>query len=175
MQDGAGRASKKDSGSYRKSRLVVPASPVRIDWRRLRQLREEAELSQVQLARRSSISQCYISQIETGDVLSPTVDVARRLARGLGISLGALLTAVGYNVGGRRRPNLSRWATVLSLYRALADEQRRLVLELMRTLAARPADLQEGGEMPALYRFEWRPEDGSAALRRHFEKVKGWH
>ena len=166
VQDGAGQEA---TGSSPTHHLT---GPVRIDWTRLRQLREEMEMTQWQLARASRMSQGYISQLEVGrDVQSPTVAVADRLAGGLGISLSALLAAMGYNPGRRRRPKLTNlhWVAFHTLYKTLTSERRRLVLALMRNMAAPTAEGQ-----PRLHRFTCTASDGADALHSELAKVRGW-
>ena len=48
----------------------------------LHQLREERGFSQIELAKRSGVSQAFISQIEKGEKV-PTVFIAKRLAMAL--------------------------------------------------------------------------------------------
>jgi len=166
VQDGAGQVVRR----ARTRRLLT--GPVRIDWTRLRRLREEVEMTQQQVARGSRVSQGYISQIEVGrDVRSPTVDVADRLARALGISLSALLAAIGYNPGRRRRPKLTNlhWVAFHTLYKSLTSDRRRLVLALMRDMVAPTAEGQ-----PRLHRFTCTASDGADALHSELAKVRGW-
>lgn len=54
---------------------------------RLRQYREAAGLTQVQLSQLSGIDQGHISRIETGQVPRPSVETVRRLAQAVGVSL----------------------------------------------------------------------------------------
>jgi transcriptional regulator with XRE-family HTH domain len=51
----------------------------------LRELRERAGLTQVELAERSGIHQSHISRIETGFVVRPSFDVVSKLAAALGV------------------------------------------------------------------------------------------
>lgn len=57
----------------------------------LRQLREEAGLTQDQLARKAGVTEAYISMIEAGKRQWPSVPVLRRLAKAFGIEVGELL------------------------------------------------------------------------------------
>ncbi len=54
---------------------------------RLRELREEAELTQVQLAERLNVSQNRVSGIERGDIERAQIDTLRRYVEALGGSL----------------------------------------------------------------------------------------
>lgn len=57
----------------------------------LRNIREAQLLSQTQLAKKTGVTQGYISQIETGEK-EPTVRLLKRIAEVLGVSPGELLT-----------------------------------------------------------------------------------
>lgn len=57
---------------------------------KIRQIRRERGLSQSELAKRAEINRSYLSMVENGKS-SPTIDVAERLAHGLGVSTGDLL------------------------------------------------------------------------------------
>lgn len=59
---------------------------------KLRRLRMRRKLSQNELAKRSGVSQSYISLLEAGGRgFRPGVDVLQRLARGLGVPVTELL------------------------------------------------------------------------------------
>lgn len=57
---------------------------------RLRLLRDRQGWSQSELARRSGVSQTYISELEAGKK-QPTVPIVRRLAAALGVTVGDLI------------------------------------------------------------------------------------
>lgn len=56
------------------------------DFKRLRKLRLEAELTQVELSKKSGVSQQLISDLETGAALQPSYDVVRALADAFGMT-----------------------------------------------------------------------------------------
>ena len=58
---------------------------------RLKQLREDRELSQWELSQLSGIRPDQLSKYETG-VLTPRLDKTARLAKALGVSIDALLS-----------------------------------------------------------------------------------
>jgi len=58
---------------------------------RIRMLRKEKDISQEDLADRAEINRSYLSVIENGKS-SPTLDVAERLAKGLGVETTELLS-----------------------------------------------------------------------------------
>lgn len=55
----------------------------------VRRLRLQRGLSQVELAKQVGVWQTYISRIERGD--TPSIEVAQRLARALGVTIDDLL------------------------------------------------------------------------------------
>ena len=65
----------------------IPKTPQFGPW--LRGVREHLGVSQVELARRTGISNNTISKIERG-VFGPAWDTVWKLAKGLGLSLGDL-------------------------------------------------------------------------------------
>jgi DNA-binding XRE family transcriptional regulator len=58
---------------------------------RLRASRQEAGLTQAELARKARTSRIYLSFLETGRRASPSLGVLRRLARALGVTLAELV------------------------------------------------------------------------------------
>lgn len=61
----------------------------------IKQKRTEKNISTRELARRSGVSQPYISQLENNKDISPTNDMLKKLAKGLGISYIELLQKAG--------------------------------------------------------------------------------
>jgi transcriptional regulator with XRE-family HTH domain len=57
----------------------------------LQRLRKARGLSQQDLAKKSRISQPYLSQLEAGTYKNPSIDILQRLARALGVPVTALL------------------------------------------------------------------------------------
>ncbi len=58
---------------------------------RLRTLRRERRMTQVELAKKVKVTKFYVSQLETGLRDNPSLPVLRRLAKALGVSVGELL------------------------------------------------------------------------------------
>lgn len=54
-------------------------------------IRQTKGLTQVQLARRAKVPQGYIAEIENGTKINPSLDVLRRLAKALKVSVGELV------------------------------------------------------------------------------------
>ena len=57
----------------------------------LRELREKAGMSQLELAKKSGVAQGYISDLEGGDKKNPGLDVLKKLARALDVPVTDLL------------------------------------------------------------------------------------
>lgn len=57
----------------------------------LRRLREKKGMSQLAIARKVKVAQGYISGLEAGEKRNPGINVLRRLARALGVSVIELL------------------------------------------------------------------------------------
>lgn len=60
----------------------------------LRELRRQRGLTQAELAQRADVHQTTISDIEIGGVKNPTLDVARRIAKALDVSVDELFPDV---------------------------------------------------------------------------------
>jgi transcriptional regulator with XRE-family HTH domain len=58
---------------------------------RVKRLREAREWSQPDLAKRAKVSQAYIAELERGTKRNPSVRIAVRLAKALGVPVAALL------------------------------------------------------------------------------------
>jgi transcriptional regulator with XRE-family HTH domain len=58
---------------------------------RVKRLRELAGLSQAELARRSGLNRAVISMLESGARTNVTIESARKLARGLGVTMDYLV------------------------------------------------------------------------------------
>jgi transcriptional regulator with XRE-family HTH domain len=58
---------------------------------RVKRLREAREWSQPDLAKRARVSQAYIAELERGTKRNPSVRIAVRLAKALGVPVTRLL------------------------------------------------------------------------------------
>ena len=63
---------------------------------KIKQLRENAGISQYQLANDSGLTYGYISKLEAGKYQSPSLDVCHKLAMGLGLTLRDFLQALNF-------------------------------------------------------------------------------
>lgn len=61
---------------------------------RLKQLRKERGWSQQQLAMKSEIGKTTISAIEVGKTLNPSVDIAYKISKALGVSIEMIFYAL---------------------------------------------------------------------------------
>ncbi len=57
----------------------------------LKRLREQKDLSQLELAKRADVAQAYISEMEAGAKKNPGVETLRKLAKALGVDVRELL------------------------------------------------------------------------------------
>lgn len=96
---------------------------------RIRQLRDQAGLTQGQLASFSAVSQGYLSQLENGEVKNPSAAVLLRLAQAINVEADDLFEAAGY-------------PTVRTLRRVYQDYADTIDANLLRYLAGLPRDKQ---------------------------------
>jgi transcriptional regulator with XRE-family HTH domain len=57
----------------------------------LKQLRDDAKMTQEELAKRAKVARSYVALIEAGRKKNPSLDILKRLARALGVSVAELL------------------------------------------------------------------------------------
>ncbi|HLV60456.1 MAG TPA: helix-turn-helix transcriptional regulator [Fredinandcohnia sp.] len=93
--------------------------------RRIRSLRQEAGLTQVELAERAGISNEFLSRIEHASG-TPSLDTLARLARGLGIGLCELFQESEPSDAVQR---------IEPLLRRMSEEGRELVVAVARSVA----------------------------------------
>jgi len=96
---------------------------------KIRQLREEHEMTQGQLAGESSVSQGYLSQLENGEVKNPSAAVLLRVAQAINIDSDELFEAAGY-------PTVRTLRQLYQGYEATVDG------DLLRYLSRLPRDRQ---------------------------------
>lgn len=103
---------------------------------KIRQLREDAALTQGQLAAGSSVSQGYLSQLENGEVKNPSAAVLLRVAQAINVDPDELFEAAGYPTVRTLKQIYKGYESTIdaSLLHFLArlprDRQRRLLLLL---------------------------------------------
>lgn len=96
---------------------------------RIRQLRDQAGLTQGQLASCSAVSQGYLSQLENGEVKNPSAAVLLRIAQAISVDADDLFEAAGY-------------PTVRTLRRVYQDYADTIDADLLRYLAGLARDKQ---------------------------------
>jgi transcriptional regulator with XRE-family HTH domain len=115
---------------------------------RIRQLRDQAGLTQGQLASSSAVSQGYLSQLENGEVKNPSAAVLLRVAQAISVDADDLFEAAGYPTVRTLRRVYQDYADTIdaNLLRYLAglarDKQRRLLslLQGIEDVVGHPGD-----------------------------------
>jgi transcriptional regulator with XRE-family HTH domain len=114
---------------------------------RLRDLREEKNMSQGEIEKRTGLLRCYISRVENGHTV-PSVDTLEKLARALEIPTYRLFTDDGHvkkpnipsppapamAVNAKQERELRSFAKLLS---RMNDKNRRLLLHMASKMANR--------------------------------------
>ncbi|MEO8457797.1 MAG: helix-turn-helix transcriptional regulator [Chloroflexota bacterium] len=103
---------------------------------KIRALREEASLTQGQLAHTSAVSQGYLSQLENGEVKNPSAAVLLRVAEAIHVDPDELFEAAGYpTVRTLRRMYQDFESTIddtlLAYLAGLSREKQRRLLSLL--------------------------------------------
>jgi transcriptional regulator with XRE-family HTH domain len=75
---------------------------MRVDGGRLREMRESRGLSQVELARKASITKGFVSMLEGGSRMGMSPSVAARIAQALGVAIADLRPPPGYGSDGAK-------------------------------------------------------------------------
>jgi transcriptional regulator with XRE-family HTH domain len=111
--------------------------------RRIRELREQMDLSQAQLAGHAQVSQGYLCQLEREEVKNPSAAILLRLASALYVDPHELLDAAGYtpvrSVAGRANRNYQAKVDpdLLRFLAGLSQEQQRYILLLLESMGQR--------------------------------------
>ena len=94
---------------------------------RIRNLRDQCELTQGQLALSSSVSQGYLSQLENGEVKNPSAAVLLRVAQAVKVDPDELFEAAGYPTVRTLRATYERYESTIDDENgcALACEENR--------------------------------------------------
>lgn len=104
---------------------------------RIRNLRDQRELTQGQLAQGSSVSQGYLSQLENGEVKNPSAAVLLRVAQAVKVDPDELFEAAGYPTVRTLRATYQRYEStiddeLLSYLAGLPREKQRRLLSLLQ-------------------------------------------
>ena len=109
----------------------------------LKRLREEANLSQGQLAERAGFSKAYVGGIEAGlRSQRPPRDAIISLARALDVPPLELLVAAGRDVPADhegRRPGRPTFEQFVQGEHLLRDDEKRMLIQLYRSYVGRRA------------------------------------
>lgn len=73
--------------------------------KQIKRLRNEADLSMADLAKRTGLSEAYISKLEKGEYKSLSLRTCKTLADGLSLSLREFLEKVGFLEISKSRPS----------------------------------------------------------------------
>lgn len=144
---------------------------------RIRELREEFGLTQGQLAGSASVSQGYLSQLENGDVKSPSAAVLLRVAKAIQVDPNDLFEAAGYPTVRTLRqiyqgyesnidPDLLRY-----LGRLPRDRQRRLLL-LLEGMETVVVEGKDSHNRAVELTTQGKPGNGRSVGRRHRDSVR---
>lgn len=107
----------------------------------IREIRETLGLSQTELARHACISQGYLSQIEQGEVKSPSIQAVIGIACSLDVPLHQLLTRMGVDCGCGQAWGMDLEVRLLHLFGRLSSQRRALIIEVARGLRAPQSEL----------------------------------
>ena len=106
---------------------------------RLRALREEKQLSQGDIEKRTGLLRCYISRVENGHTV-PSLDTLSKIAGAMELPLSHFFSEPGNNNGSKSLPQLSddelRFLTQIRRYSGnLNDSDRKLVVAMVKKMA----------------------------------------
>ena len=109
---------------------------------RIRELREQMDLSQAQLASSAQVSQGYLCQLEREEVKNPSAAVLLRLASALYVDPHELLDAAGYTplrspAGANDGYQAKVDPDLLRFLAGLSREQQRYILMLLESMESR--------------------------------------
>lgn len=111
--------------------------------RRIRELREQMDLSQARLAGCAQVSQGYLCQLEREEVKNPSAAILLRLASALYVDPHELLDAAGYtpvrSVADRANNNYQAKVDpdLLRFLAGLSQDQQRYILLLLESMGQR--------------------------------------
>ncbi len=138
---------------------------------RIRELREEFGLTQGQLAGSASVSQGYLSQLENGDVKSPSAAVLLRVAQAIHVDPNDLFEAAGYPTVRTLRQKYQDYESSIDpellqyLGRLPRDRQRRLLL-LLQGMETVVVEGEDSDGKSAKLTTQGKPGNGRSAGRR---------
>ena len=93
---------------------------------KIKKLREQAGLSQTELAKQSDLSLAYIAKLEQGRYKTLTLNSSRSLADGLGLSLPDFLAKIGF-IRDEKRPSMKLITQAFRGSGYSADEAEKII------------------------------------------------
>lgn len=90
----------------------------------IRKIREEKGFSTRELARRSGVSQPYLSQLENGKTNNPSIEVLKKLAKGLDVPLYEIQIKTDQIPGYRPYSPIRDYINNADLYEILKESTR---------------------------------------------------
>ena len=100
---------------------------------RLKTLREQRQLSQVELARKAHLTQPALSRIEVGGVKQPRLAVLERLGKALEVPVGYLLGEVD-EARAKTAPPEQMMGELIQTYERLSARERQQLVDYGRFL-----------------------------------------
>lgn len=113
----------------------MPNNVLPVLGEQLKKARKDRDLTQEQLAERSSLSTRHIAKIEKGDV-NPSFEVLSTLVKTLGVSFDAIFDPASEQVEAELQE-------IAGLYRACPEQGRRLILAAVRAMVKALMDKNE--------------------------------
>ncbi len=105
---------------------------------RIRELRAERHLTQIELAKKAGLSPSYISKLEADRYRRPSADVLLRLASALNVVVEELYRAAGYPVPADEIPPTDpELALYLSRIGKLSSHDQKIIKDVIRSMLER--------------------------------------
>lgn len=102
---------------------------------RIRELRQERRMSQIELARRAGLSPSYVSKLEADRYRRPSAEALLRLALALNVAVEELYRAAGYPVAAEEAPATDpELALYLSRIGKLSPHDQRVIKNMIRSM-----------------------------------------
>lgn len=102
---------------------------------RVKELRQQQRMTQVDLAKKAGISPSYISKLEADRYRRPSAEVLLKLASALNVAVEELYRAAGYSVGADEAPaGDPELALYLSRIGRLSPQDQRVIKRVIRSI-----------------------------------------
>jgi transcriptional regulator with XRE-family HTH domain len=117
--------------------------------RKLRELREEQNLTQQEMAEKAGVPRTYISRIENARLLPGPV-MLHRIADALLVAIQELLPDGRYGIGAPDLDDHNYWSSFVGYFTKLRPSDMAMVLEQARSMAAEDHTPTFGSFVPAV-------------------------